>query len=97
MRTTIKPKLETGILCLTDSINSLMLNDSAFYADLLTAISRYKTYDWGEISPADKHSNDQALFSGDRILAAYPTCQGTIWIITEADRSTTTILFPAEY
>lgn len=97
MGTIAKPKLETGMLLLTDSINSLMLNDRAFYADLLTAIDRYKAYDWGELAPEDKQSNDQALFSGDRILAAYPTCAGTIWIITEADRSATTILFPSEY
>ena len=44
-----------------------------------------------------KAENDRALESGDRILSAYETSHGKIWIITEWDRSVTTILFPSEY
>lgn len=67
---------------------------------------RFQLRDWGSLTPDDKAINDQALLDGDRILAAYPIddtkpCEGhgdnTIWIITEADRSVTTILLPEEY
>ena len=45
----------------------------------------------------DKAANEQALIEGNRIMGAYQTCKGKIWIITEADRSATTVLFPDEY
>ena len=46
----------------------------------------------------DAEMNTEAVNNGDdRILAVYKTCKGNIWIITEWDRSVTTILFPSEY
>jgi hypothetical protein len=45
----------------------------------------------------DKELNDLAVKTGERILEAYETSKGKIWIITEWDRSATTILFPNEY
>ena len=61
-------------------------------------LSRHVRGDWGELSKEDKVANDRALTWGERILSAYRTSQGTrVWIITEADRSTTTILLPQEY
>lgn len=53
--------------------------------------------DWGNIGVDDWDLNNQALLDGSRIFASYPTCKGDIWIITEADRSATTVLFPDEY
>jgi hypothetical protein len=54
--------------------------------------------DWGELSHEDKCLNNQALVDGDRILSAYRTVTGDkIWVITEADRSSTCILLPEEY
>lgn len=62
--------------------------------------------DWGAVCDEDKETNNQAVVLGNRILSAYPIdetkpCEGfgenTIWIITEADRSVTTILLPEEY
>jgi len=61
-------------------------------------LRRHAAGDWGEVSPADKALNDQALLDGDRLLSAYRTAKGTkLWLITEADRSVTTILLPEEY
>jgi hypothetical protein len=61
-------------------------------------LSRHVRGDWGDLSKADKAANDRALTLGERILSAYRTSQGTrVWVITEADRSTTTILLPQEY
>ena len=61
-------------------------------------ISRHMAGDWGELDDEDKQANNEALEQGLRILSAYRTRNGTkFWIITEADRSATTILLPDEY
>ena len=61
-------------------------------------LNRHDRGDWGEVSEADKHENDFSLQHGFRILSAYTTAVGErIWIITEADRSVTTILLSDEY
>jgi len=54
--------------------------------------------DWGQVCAEDWRLNDEAVQDGSRIVSAYITLKGVkIWIITEADRSTTTILLPDEY
>lgn len=54
--------------------------------------------DWGEVNGEDWAANDRAITEGDRILSAYRLRDQTkVWIITEADRSVTTILLPDEY
>ena len=61
-------------------------------------IDRHVNGDWGELSPEDRQENDFSVTHELRILSAYTTSAGDrIWIITEADRSTTTILLPEEY
>lgn len=65
---------------------------------ILNAINRHLNGDWGDVPPADKKENDYALKAGDRLLSAFHMPDGQkIWIITEADRSVTTVLFPNEY
>ena len=54
--------------------------------------------DWGTVDDEDKRANDQALIDGERIVSAYKTLLGEkIWVITEADRSVSTILLPEDY
>lgn len=61
-------------------------------------IARHVSGDWGEVPPEDAEANNHALEHGERLLSAYRTRKGTrLWIITEADRSITTILLPDEY
>ena len=61
-------------------------------------LSKHAQGDWGVIDKDDKQLNEDALSNGDRIHSAYRTLKGErIWIITEADRSTTTILLPDDY
>ena len=61
-------------------------------------ISRHSAGDWGIVDSEDKAANDQSLIDGSRILSAYRTSKGEkLWVITEADRSATTILLPEEY
>ena len=61
-------------------------------------IYRHVNGDWGEVDKHDKQVNDLSVHHGFRILSAYTTSAGDqIWVITEADRSATTILLPDEY
>jgi hypothetical protein len=61
-------------------------------------LRRHISQDWGELSEEDVRENELALREGFRLLSAYRTNAGDrIWVITEADRSATTILLPSEY
>lgn len=63
-----------------------------------TFLRRHARGDWGEVCEEDKLLNDEAVTEGTRILSAYSTKKNEkIWIITEADRSATTLLLPEEY
>ncbi|MGG4186676.1 hypothetical protein ABEW24_25415 [Paenibacillus jamilae] len=66
--------------------------------EILLALRWHISGNWGEISEEDKESNEQALKGGGRLLSAYRAASGVrFWIITEADRSVTTLLLPEEY
>lgn len=66
--------------------------------EILLALRWHMAGNWGEISEEDKASNEQALKDGNRLLSAYRTYEGIkFWVITEADRSVTTLLLPEEY
>ena len=61
-------------------------------------LNRHHRGDWGDVCGEDGEANDHALKSGGRLLSVYRTSQGAeIWIITEADRSATTLLLPDDY
>jgi hypothetical protein len=65
---------------------------------LFNLLKRHLAGDWGEVPPEDAQSNQDALATGARLLSSYPQpCGARIWIITEADRSVTTVLLPEEY
>jgi hypothetical protein len=60
-------------------------------------LARHATGDWGELCTFDRRQNEIALREGLRVLSSYDVLAGRIWIITEADRSVTTILLPEDY
>lgn len=60
-------------------------------------LRRHQSGDWGELCKEDQQANDSALKHGDRIFSAYKIDDEKVWIITEADRSSTTLLLPSEY
>jgi hypothetical protein len=61
-------------------------------------LDRHVNGDWGDLGDEDKQENEFSVRNGFRILSAYTTNAGEkIWIITEADRSATTLLLPEEY
>lgn len=64
----------------------------------LRYLARHAIGDWGEVGPEDWQENELSLREGYRLLSAYTTSAGDkLWIITEADRSATTILLPEDY
>jgi hypothetical protein len=60
-------------------------------------LARHATGDWGNLCAFDRRQNEIALRAGLRVLSSYEVPAGRVWIITEADRSVTTILLPEEY
>jgi len=64
---------------------------------LMKLVQRHASGDWGDLDPQDKAENELSLREGFRILSAYELEGTRYWIITEADRSATTILLPEEY
>jgi hypothetical protein len=65
--------------------------------EFLTAIQRHQAGDWGDVGGDDRRANDQALTQGTRLLSVYHTKRNCRFIlITEADRSVTTVLLPEE-
>ena len=88
-----------GQLVMTRGVADRVAEDSNFAEFCLRSLVRHSKGDWGELEAEDKAENEFALKQGDlRLFSAYEK-EGLpkIWIITEADRSATTTLFPEEY
>lgn len=66
--------------------------------EVVAALRRHASGDWGDVDDDDRAANDAALEEGTRLLSVYHTKDGTkFWIITEWDRSVTTVLMPEDY
>lgn len=64
----------------------------------LNFLSRHCAGDWGEVVEEDRQANEEALETGNRLMSTYDTAKNVrIWVITEWDRSVTTILLPGDY
>jgi hypothetical protein len=88
--------------CPTFPLGQLVATPNALahitHDDIMPALQRHVVGDWGDVCAEDKLLNDCALVEGKRILSAYRAANGTkFWIITEADRSATTVLLPDDY
>ena len=60
-------------------------------------LRRHQSGDWGNVPPEDAEENELSIVNNNRILSSYSVGENRIWIITEADRSSTTLLLPEEY
>lgn len=93
----------SGPLFMTAGVSAACGEDPVFAQFLNHSFKRHLNGDWGELSPEDQESNAQALVNGGRIFSVYKPLftigkySDKIWVITEADRSSTTVLFPSEY
>ena len=66
--------------------------------EVIRALTRHQSGDWGDVNAEDKQENEYSLGRRLRLLSAYHSRTGVkFWIITEADRSATTVLLPSEY
>ena len=66
--------------------------------EIAEALHRHARADWGDVCAEDREENDLSLREGYRLLSVYHTASGArFWVITEADRSATTVLLPDEY
>jgi hypothetical protein len=84
-------------IVITTAVDDLLHADEKFDCEIANIVMRFNNCDWGDTHPADKIANDNALANGnDRIMAKYKTSRGDIFIITEQDKSHTTILFARE-
>lgn len=91
----IPARFHLGHICATPGVIDATDADTALAALLL---SRHARGDWGDICEEDSALNNEALETGGRIMSVYKLFNGpTIWIITESDRSVTTLLLPDEY
>ena len=96
--------IQLGTILATAGIDSEMQDTYGFEEFCNRCLARHYYKDWGDLCDEDKKLNDLAVINGDRILSAYKIPNelrigyaDKIWIITEADKSRTTILFPDEY
>lgn len=80
------------LLATTNALRRLSMDD------ITGGLARHGRRDWGEVCEEDNAANDAALQDGARLLSAYRAKSGErFWIITEADRSATTVLLPEDY
>lgn len=86
-------KFDLGRLVATpNALNALS------HVDIMCGVSRHLRGDWGELDREDSSANESALKHGGRLFSAYSSTNGVkFWIITECDRSATTVLLPEDY
>jgi hypothetical protein len=83
-----------GMICATPGALRAMVLHAIDATELLV---RHQSGDWGDLCDADRRDNERAVAEGSRILSSYRVGTVKLWIITEYDRSITTILLPEEY
>ena len=90
---TVDPRFNPGRLMITcNAKNALPCGE------VDAAINRHLSGDRGDVCESDGQLNEDALRDGDRLLSVYHTADGVkFWIITESDRSATTVLLPSDY
>ncbi len=88
-----RPRFDLGQVVITSNAQRQL--DETSYQE---GLRRHHRGDWGELCEEDRQANERALDEGARLLSAYRDVRETkYWIITEADRSATTVLLPEDY
>ncbi len=87
------PKFSLGRTVITRNVLGKVTHE-----DTLTALRRHVKGDWGEVCREDWDLNERALEEGTRLFSVYRSAEGVkFWVITEWDRSVTTVLLPEDY
>jgi hypothetical protein len=88
-----EPQFRTGLVCVTTAADRAIVPE-----DIQNALARHERGDWGEVSQEDRDRNETALIQGGGFHSVYHDRKGVdFWVITEADRSVTTVLLPDDY
>jgi hypothetical protein len=88
-------RFELGLVVATPGALEVLGNLEVSPSEL---IERHAAGDWGDVPTEDARENELALERGFRVVSSYPLSGGIrVWVITEADRSSTCILLPSEY
>lgn len=87
---------ELGNVVMTIGVDEYV-KENNLAKELITILRRHHSGDWGDLVKSDKDENDRALKEGGRLFSTYKLGEEKVYIITEWDRSATTILFPYEY
>ncbi len=91
-------RFKLGRVVCTQGVNNSIAEDSKFAKFVMESLEQHSMGDWGDLCEEDKRENEYALGKYLRLFSSYTYDDSRrIWIITEADRSATTILFPEEY
>lgn len=90
-------RLQLGRTVATIGVDTWMSEDQSRRVAVSQCLMRHASGDWGAVCPEDSQINDEALIREERVLSAYEVDERKIWVITEWDRSVTTVLFPEEY
>ena len=90
-------KLNLGQVVATSGIADFVSDDIPRNIALRNLLIRHANGDWGDVDEEDHSANDIALLQGNRVLSSYRLADRKVWVITDADRSSTTVLFPEEY
>ena len=93
----LEPQFDLGRVFVTPAVLDSLDDDLTLIFGL---IDRHVCCDFGDLCPEDLEANQQALIFGDRLLSSYDLPDPhslTVWVITEADRSATTVLLPSDY
>lgn len=94
----MKTLLKNEVLPLGQVVVTRNAHETLSSFDINMALGRHQNYDWGEVCAEDWRTNNEAVFKGLRVLSVYRTDAGEkFWIITESDRSVTTVLLPEDY
>lgn len=89
---TVQSKIPLGQIVITPNAMTTVTAE-----DINDGLRRHASGDWGNVCPEDAEQNNESLQIGERLLSAYGEGSKRFWIITEADRSVTTILMPEDY
>ena len=93
-----KRRFELGRVVVTQgALAALGDNDAARSTACSQLLAKHAAGDWGQCGKHDAKVNEEALVRGQRLLSVYTVRDQRIWVITEADRSATTILLPSDY
>jgi len=93
----VKNLVKLGQTVMTSGVSALIDQNPMVSLLVGKCLARHAGGDWGDVCAEDAQANQDALRHGSRLLSSYKIGESKVWIITEADRSVTTVLFPSEY